>query len=187
MDTTPVSLLERLRENGDQKAWTSFVRLYTPLLFDWCRRLGLADADASDLVQDVFVVLVQQIPTFHYDRTGSFRAWLKAVLMNKWRDLGRRRRPLLTGEAGFADLEDDRDRDLLGEHEFQQRLVERALVLMQTEFSPAIWQACWKHVVDGYPAIEVANRLGIQIGTVYVAKARVLGRLREELKGMWEE
>ena len=73
MDTTSVSLLERLRQPADQQAWERFVRLYTPLLYHWARRLGLSSEDAADLVQDVLARLVAQLPQFTYDPGKRFR------------------------------------------------------------------------------------------------------------------
>src|SRR5438874_3816705 len=98
MFTTSVTLLEHLRQPDDANvngmAWTRFVRLYTPLFYAWARRLGAAPADADDLVQDVFTILVQQLPHFAYDRGRSFRSWLRTILANKWRDHERRRAAL---------------------------------------------------------------------------------------------
>ena len=90
MNSTHSSLLERLRRPDDVEAWDRFVRLYTPLLFHWARGAGLRDPDAADLVQDVLVVLVRKLPEFHYDPRKSFRAWLRTVTLNKWRERLRR-------------------------------------------------------------------------------------------------
>ena len=79
MNTTSFSLLERLRQPSDSAAWDRFVELYTPLLFYWGRRAGLQSADAADLVQDVFEVLLHKLPEFQYDRQKSFRSWLRTV------------------------------------------------------------------------------------------------------------
>ncbi len=65
MSTTPVSLLEQLRQPTAARAWPRFVELYAPLLYDWARRLGLQDADAADLVQDVFAILLRKLPEFN--------------------------------------------------------------------------------------------------------------------------
>jgi RNA polymerase sigma-70 factor (ECF subfamily) len=89
---TPASLLERLRQPGDGAAWDWFARLYTPLLF-WARRTGLQETDDADLVQEVFALLVRKLPEFRYEPGGSFRGWLRTVLVNKWRELNRRRPP----------------------------------------------------------------------------------------------
>src|SRR5712692_822077 len=95
MNSTSVSLLEQLRNPAESKttgpAWERFVELYTPLLYYWARRLGLRDQDAADLVQDVFLVLVRKLPEFSYDRHKSFRAWLRTVTLNKWRERQRQR------------------------------------------------------------------------------------------------
>jgi RNA polymerase sigma-70 factor (ECF subfamily) len=91
MNTTSPSLLERVRRPSDDAAWRQFVDLYTPLLCQWARRAGLQDADIADLVQDVFTTLVRVLPEFEYDSRKSFRAWLKTVLMNRWRKLWARR------------------------------------------------------------------------------------------------
>src|SRR5688572_20304611 len=88
---TPASLLERLRQPAEQQAWSRFVRLYTPLLYSWARRLGLQPEDASDLVQDVLTLLVQKLPEFHYDRHKRFRGWLWTVTLNRFRENHRRR------------------------------------------------------------------------------------------------
>jgi len=87
---TPVSLLERICQKSDQDAWSRFVALYTPLIFYWGRRCGLQAEDASDLTQDVLATLFQKLPEFTYDHHKSFRAWLRTVTLNHWRDRARR-------------------------------------------------------------------------------------------------
>ena len=72
----------------------------------------------------------------------------------------------------------------LWESEYQQHLVGRAIELMQAEFEPPTWKAFWESVARGRPAREVAGELGISVNAVYVAKSRVLGRLRRELDGL---
>src|ERR1041385_5236149 len=101
MHTTAVSLLERLRQPADSTAWEKLVRLYTPLLLYWARRLGLQETDAADLVQDVLIVLVQKLPEFQYQPGKSFRGWLRPVLLNKWRD----RRTAATPEPLSSDIQ----------------------------------------------------------------------------------
>lgn len=185
MDPTPVSLLERLRQPTPAAAWERFVELYTPLLFGWTRRLGLSETDAADLVQDVFAVLVEELPRFRYDPRQSFRAWLKTLLLNKWRNRGRKlaAAPAL-GNTGLSGIADPVDADLLEETEYRQALVRRALELMRTDFQPVTWRACWEFVACDRPAQEVAAELGISVNAVYLAKSRVLRRLRADLEGL---
>jgi RNA polymerase sigma-70 factor (ECF subfamily) len=182
MHSTPASLLERLRLPDQQSAWVRFVQLYTPLLLHWARRLGLRDDEAADLVQDVLTLLVQKLPEFRYDKSKSFRAWLRTVTLNCWRN--RRRRVALPHEPhppALDELAGDDRADLLGEEEYRHWLVGRALELMRAEFQPTTWKACCEVVVSGRPAAEVAAELGLSVGAVYMAKSRVLSRLRQEL------
>src|ERR1043166_5847080 len=90
---TPLSLLEKLRRDADGAAWDRFVALYSPLLYQWARRIGLESADAADLVQEVFTLLVRKLPDFQYDPDKTFRGWLWTVTLNKWRERQRRQRP----------------------------------------------------------------------------------------------
>jgi RNA polymerase sigma-70 factor (ECF subfamily) len=186
MHTTPISLLERLRQPGDATAWASFVELYTPVLYAWTRRLGLQAQDAADLVQEIFTVLVQRLPEFQYDRQQSFRKWLHTVTLNKWRDLCRRRAVLPRPQGGdnMDELAERAAPDALEETEYRQHLVSRALEIMQTDFEAVTWKACWEFVVQGRPAQQVARELGLSVNAVYLAKGRVLRRLRAELEGL---
>jgi RNA polymerase sigma-70 factor (ECF subfamily) len=186
MHTTPVTLLERLRQPAADEAWARFVRLYTPLLLHWADRLGLQRSDAADLVQDVMAVLVRKLPEFQYDRDRSFRAWLRTVLLNKWRE--QRRRPTLP-RAGATEPDVDQlagpdNGDAFSEAEYRRYLVGRAYQLIQIEFQPPAWKAFWETVVAGKSAAEVGRAMGLSVGAVRVAKSRVLHRLREELEGL---
>jgi RNA polymerase sigma-70 factor (ECF subfamily) len=186
MYTTSVSLLEQLRQPEARQAWNLFVNLYTPLLYFWACRLGLQEQDAADLVQDVLTTLVQKLPEFEYDRQKSFRAWLRTVILNKWRN-NQRQRPVsaLSPDAPpLANLADTDGEDVLEEDEYRQYLVARALQVMQDSFEPVTWIAFWEHMVADKSAAEVAAELGISVDSVYTAKSRVLRRLRLELQGL---
>ena len=187
MYSTSVSLLERLRQPAQPEAWGRFVELYTPLLYYWARRLGLQSHDAADLVQDVFAVLIERMPEFAYDPHKSFRNWLRTITLNKWREYQRRTLP--TQELRVTELSElagPDNAEALWESEHRRQLLGRALVVMQTDFQPATWKAFWEYVVRGRPAAEVAAELGITVGALHAAKFRVVGRLRQELKGMMD-
>lgn len=188
MDTTPVSLLQRVSSQSDQDAWVRFVQLYSPLIFNWARRSGLQPADSADLTQDVFATLFQKLPYLAYDQRKSFRGWLRTVTLNHMRDRRRRvaTRPLPGDNGQLPDLADDDEVSALAEDEYRQHLVGRALKIMQADFQPATWQAFWQHGVLGRPAVEVAADLGVTVAAVYCSKLRVLGRLRQELHGLLE-
>jgi RNA polymerase sigma-70 factor (ECF subfamily) len=179
---TPVSLLQRLRQPDAHQAWDCFVELYTPLLYYWARRMALQPHDAADLVQDVFALLVLKLPEFHYDDNRSFRGWLRAVTVHKWRERCRRRSP--GADGSLADQPDNRQAEDLWEAEYRQEVTRQALRIMQTDFEPATWKACWETVAVGRPAAEVAAELGLSVNAVYLARTRVLRRLRQELSDL---
>lgn len=185
MHTTPPTLLDRLRRSPDEAAWRRLVHLYTPLLFTWARKAGEKEHDAADLIQDVFTTLVQILPSFQYDRGSSFRGWLRTVTLNKLRD--RKRRLALARNVPMDQVPEPSLPDAaetFWEKEYHRELARRALELMQAEFTPNTWKACLENVMNGRPSEEVARELGISENAVYIAKCRVLRRLRQELAGL---
>jgi RNA polymerase sigma-70 factor, ECF subfamily len=185
MDTTSGSLIERLRQPSPHADWTRFVELYTPLLLEWARRAGLQAQDAADLVQEVFVAALQELPRFSYDKNKSFRGWLRTVARRKWANRQRSRKQLAeVQEAALADVAGPADLEAYWDAEHHKRLTARALELMQAEFEPKTWKACWEFVVQSRPAADVAAELGLSENAVYLAKWRVTRRLRVELQGL---
>lgn len=186
MIPTSSSLLARLQSGSETQSWARFVTLYTPLLYAWIRRRGIAQEEAADLVQEVFSVLIQKLPRFRYDTNKSFAAWLRTITVNKCRDFFRRRNCRPAAPVSFIEPVVPDPVEDLSAAEYRAHLARRALELMQEEFQPATWKACWEVVVEGRSASEVAQELGVSVNAVYVAKSRVLRRLREELDGLWE-
>lgn len=186
MDTTPVSLLLRIRESGDADAWRRLVALTTPLLLSWTRHMRLQEADAKDLVQEVLAVLSKRLPEFDYDREKSFRGWLRVIAVNKYRESLRGAPPVHESDGQLALIEVEDDSEVFWRREFQEQLVARALEIMKSDFRETTWRACWEAVVSGRSAAEIAAELGITEVAVWSAKSKVLRRLREELEGMMD-
>jgi RNA polymerase sigma-70 factor (ECF subfamily) len=182
----PVSLLERLRQPPADEAWSRFVRIYTPFIYAWGTGAGLQPADAADLVQEVLTSLLKSLPSFQYDSQKSFRGWLRTVTLNCWRDRCRRQAARPAAPLQYPeDIPEPAD-DSFSDVEYRQYLVTRALEVMQAEFQPTTWKACWEFVVNSRTAAEVARELKISENAVYIAKSRVLRRLREELAGLMD-
>ena len=188
MDSTSVSLLRRLKTDEREVAWERFVDLYAPLIYHWALRSGVSASDAADCVQDVLAVLVDKLPTFEYDPKKSFRAWLRTVTFNKSRDMFRQNTSPVNRTVSLepGDAVSPDSIDLFTDEEYQHAVVQRALAIMQAEFEPNTWRACWEHVTSGDSAARIAERLGSTENAVYLAKSRVLRRLREELDGLMD-
>jgi RNA polymerase sigma-70 factor (ECF subfamily) len=161
------------------------VLLYSPLLFEWARRNRIPEADATDLVQNVMLRLIKQVSQFEPRQGGSFRGWLFTILRNCWRNqcCSQSRQPTIAPgispdeQVGADPIEE------LTQDEYRNYLTRRVLRVIQADFPEPTWRAFWLHVVEGQPASEVATATGITPNAVYLARGRVLKRLREELAG----
>jgi RNA polymerase sigma-70 factor (ECF subfamily) len=168
--------------------------LYGPLVDHWCRRAGLQEADVADVRQEVLLAVDRKIHAFRCDRPGdTFRGWLRTITRNKlhdhWRQAHGRERatggsdPLqqlqqVPADQGASDS--DADAEEVG------LVYRQALDLLRTEFGERIWQAFWRVVIDCQRPADVAAELGMTVNAVYLAKGRVLARLREEFAGLEE-
>ena len=181
------SLLARVRA-CDQAAWERLVNLYSPLVYRWCRQSGLQAADAADVGQQVFLAVARKVGDFRRDRDGdSFRGWLRAIAMNRLFDYRRalEKNRAEGGDAldGLAQLaaEDSGATDTQSERDVEEAILfRRAMDLMRTEFEDKTWQAFWQVLIDGRTPADVAHDLGMTANAVYLARGRVLRRLREE-------
>ena len=181
------SLLVRIRNARDAEAWAEFVDLYAPLVYGFARRRGLQDADAADLTQEVLRAVARAAKRQDYDPArGSFRGWLFTIALNKLRNFvaSRRRHPQATGDAAEQSLleeQPDRTPDEVAwwDREYEQRLFEWATEQVRDTFEQSTWSAFWETAVEGKPAKDVATRLGMSTGAVYIAKSRVLARLKD--------
>jgi RNA polymerase sigma-70 factor (ECF subfamily) len=181
--------LVRVRSQ-DQAAWQRLVSLYTPLVYHWCRTSGLQAADAADVGQEVFRAVARKIGEFRRDRPGdSFRGWLRVITRNKITDHHRQMPDDVLCDSAAQTLVQQRadeppepDADAA-----EASLVfRRAVELIQAEFEERTWQAFWQTTIDGVAAAEVAGGLGMTANAVYIAKARVLRRLRDEFADLEE-
>ena len=188
--TTRPSLLLRLRDPMDERAWGEFVEIYGPLVRQLARRRGLQDADAADLAQEVFRAVASAIERYDPDPAkGSFRGWLSTVARNLIVNLlnAQRRHPRGTGDSEVRQLLEALPAPSVEESahfdaEYRIRLLHWAAGRVRDEFSEAAWQAFWRTGVEGQPVKNAARDLGLSVGTVYQYKSRVVARIRREIE-----
>lgn len=195
---TSLTLLQRVR-GGDQQGWERLVKLYGPLVYNWCRRSGLSGEDAGDISQEVFTTLATKLDQFRKNRPGdSFRRWLKTITVNRARDLRRRGRGQAVARGGTeANLQlaahaAGVDCPMIEETDEERntetnQLLQTASELVRTEFERATWQAFWQTAVDGRETADVAADLGISPNAVRIAKSRVRARLRKEMSDLLDD
>ena len=188
MHSTSPTLLERLK-NPDDRAWSRFVELYSPLLFEWAHRNRVPTSDSADFVQDVFTRLVRELPVFRLHPNGSFRAWLFTVVKNCAFDRFRRqaRQPQLVGMANSPEPAIDDPIIEVSEREYRDFLMRRMVQLIRTDFPDSTWQIFQEYVLEGRSAAAVAARQGTTVNAVRLARGRILKRLRSELATFLDE
>lgn len=179
----------RVRDSQDIGAWEEFASLYGPLIHRVACKNGLQDADAADLVQDVLTSISQSIGRLDYDpNLGRFRSWLFTVARNRMANFAVRqgRHPRGSGDSGIQraiEVKSVADSELarIWDEEYERRVFQWAVDRTRPNFATETWQAFWGTAVDGHKPTEVAKRLGMSVGAVYIAKSRVIARLKETI------
>jgi RNA polymerase sigma-70 factor (ECF subfamily) len=190
--STRLTLLARLRESSNDEAWRSFVDLYLPLLFRYCRARGLQEADACDVSQQVLAIVHKAIETFEYDpQRGKFRHWLGAITGHEIQRYQRKGRQ--PGRGAGDDVGGDIAQRASGPvdaawlENFNEHVFTTALARVRPSFDDATWQAfdlSW--IQDEKPQV-VAAQLGKTAAWVYKARYRVLNRLRAEVEYLTDD
>jgi RNA polymerase sigma-70 factor (ECF subfamily) len=192
MEETPLtspSLLARLRDPDDGRAWSQMTEIYTPLVRRVALRLGLQEADADDVAQEVFCAVARALERQAFDPArGSFRGWLFRIARNLAVNflLSRQRRTRGSGGSDMIDFLESQpapegEESALFDAEYRRGLLHWAAGQVQGEFSELAWQAFWQAGVEGRAAREVAEALGTTVGTVYHYKSRIMARLRQKI------
>jgi RNA polymerase sigma-70 factor (ECF subfamily) len=193
--TTRRSLVLRLRDRGDAAAWEEFVDVYEPLVYRLARQKGLQDADARDLCQDVFRAVAGAIDRWDPDPAkGRFRAWLFRIARNLVVNFLARqgRLPRGSGRTSVHELLAEQPAGDAGAEaqfaaEFRRRAFRWAAEHVKREFTESTWLAFWRTGVEGKPVTEAARELGLSAAAVYVARSRVLARLRRRVEQLTED
>lgn len=177
---TPPSLVIRLRDHADTKAWSEFVDVYSPLIYNYCRWRELQSSDAADVTQEVLLRVAKAIRSFEYDRSkGLFRDWLARIVLNEIRRLAKKHVDVATAPNDL-----DQDTGLLESawnEQFQQTVFAMALQRSREHFTEDTWTMFEKTWIDKIPVEQLAEELGTGIERIYVARSRVLKRLRYEV------
>lgn len=188
--STDSSLLEGIRSRDD-RAWESFVDVYSPVIYVWCRQCDLQPADALDVSQQVFHAVSRSISKFsHGSREGSFRGWLWTITRNLVRNHVNRtlRGPQPKGGTSIQ-LRLVQEPELIDEESMfsttsstQWSSMRAILDAARADFDDRTWQCFWMVTMEGFSAVEVAERLGMRPAAVRQAKYRLSKRLRRDLE-----
>jgi RNA polymerase sigma-70 factor (ECF subfamily) len=187
---TRYSLIMRLPDRQDVVAWDEFVSIYEPLVYRLARGKGLQHADAQEVVQEVLIAISKTVEHWHPDaQLGRFRDWLFRISRNfiinyltrrKYRGIG-------TGDSRISDLlaeqlAPDEESSQWFDMEERREVLQYCARLLQVSCDGKQWRAFWLSTVLQVPVSEVAQTLQVSTGAVYIARSRMMNRLRLEVK-----
>lgn len=187
MSETQKSILVRAQE-GESAAWQRLTDLYRPMILKWLRQCSVSAHDAEDLAQDILLTMIRALPKFtHSGRTGAFRSWLRTITVNRTNDFwrSRKRAPQATDRSSLLEMaqqlaDPKSELSRLWDIEHDRYVLQCLLDLMALELEPTTLQAFRRVTLDGASPDQVAEELGISLSSVYVAKSRVLKKIRKE-------
>ncbi len=196
MDTvTSFTLLEGLKNRQDSRAWQRFMARYEPMVMAFARKLGLNDTDAQDVCQETMLGFIQAYGDGRYDRDkGRLRSWLFGIAHRKAIDMKRRRaREIVVGDktdasAFLGRIESPDQAKEIWEQQWQRSVLRACLEEVSKDLSPNTVKAFDLYVFEQWPVEKVAEQLGISQNAVYIAKTRVMERVRKikaEMEEIW--
>jgi len=183
---TTTQILEELKSSNDAPVWPRFHDHFHTIVVKFSRNMGLSITDAEDAAQETMLTFVKAFRDGKYDRQkGHLSDWLfgvaKHVILNF-----RRRQPLerliadkTTGTSFWDLVQDDHNIKHSWESEWRRMVLARCLDQICKEIDAKLFKAFELYALSELPVDKVAEELGMSQNAVYIAKSRVLSRLRQ--------
>ena len=192
---TRASLLDRLKDRGDQTSWQEFFDTYWMPIYRVAKKAGLTDAEAQDIVQETVIAMANKLPGFIYDpKVCSFKTWM--LRLTRWRiiDTLRKRLPQSapasdnngTATSALDRIPDESSLklDAVWDEEWEKSLLSAALQRVKPHLKPEHYQIFDLYALRQLPVSQVAEIMGVSAARVYLIKHRVAALLKQEIKAL---
>jgi RNA polymerase sigma-70 factor, ECF subfamily len=184
---TSTLLLRLIAQSAGEDAWRRFYARCEPVLLAVIRRAGFSEHDAQDILQEVMAACLESLRDKRYDPAqGRLRAWVRGIATNKIHEARRRRaRPEVqiadpSDATGFlAGVADDHSLPDVFEEEWERAVMAECQATARRQVDGPTYRAFELYALEDWPVEKVAEHLKLSTNAVYIAKSRVLTRLRQ--------
>lgn len=185
------SLIVRLQDEHNDRAWEDFVVAYEPFLYRMATRQGVPERDVPDVVQQVLMAVARSVGGWSDDgKDASFRRWLATVARNiVIRFMTReRRQPASGGGTSVLDLMQNLADEPTAEQRqrYDHELIVWAAEQVRSEFIETSWAAFWATTIEGRVVAEVAAELNVSTGSIYMSRSRIMAKIRKLIQETME-
>lgn len=190
---TRITLLEKIRNQHDNNAWSEFAQYYRGFIYNIIRRMNIGHHDAEEIIQNVLLKSWKKLPEFEYnpDR-GRFRGWLCRVTGNEVRLFIRKQKHNFNN----ASLDDENwpaidsctepEIEKIAEEEWRKYLPELAWKNIKGKFEENA-RKTFLMLKENISPQEIARKLNIAESTVYVHKKRIVDKIKIEVNRLNNE
>ncbi len=182
---TTTQILEDLKNSNDTAGWSSFRDYFYPVLVRFAKRLGITDNDAEDIAQETIVTFLKAYRTDKYCRQqGKLSHWVLGVARNVIRTHYRKHSKIAAPANSnstaslWQNIEDEHAIQHTWRTEWRNVLLERCLVQARKEFDSKTFLVFELYALRQKPVAQVCEELNLSPNAVYIAKNRVLTRIR---------
>jgi len=180
---TTSTILSRLVDYRDQSVWERFDGRFRPAVVRFARKLGLPESDAEDVAQEALLTFAEAYRVGKYQAgRGRLSSWLFGIAYRTAANARRalaRRKDLQNSTEFWCELPEEREAERIWDAQWQAAALENAERQVRNEVTESTFRAYRSVVREGLTPAEAGERLGLSRDAVYIAKHRVLKRLRE--------
>jgi len=194
------SLLSRLKNWDDRESWRRFFDTYWKLIYRVAMKSGLTEVEAQDVVQETLLSVAKRMRQFKYDpANGSFKNWLLVITRRRIADQQRKnyRQPpraeghsLEEGRTATVERVADASPPELGsiwDDEWAKTVLDAVIEQVKSKIRIDQYQIFDFYVLRHWPVRKVTSTLGVSATQVYLAKHRVMGLIKREVKRLEKE